>query len=50
MIRQQVAKARGETALRRLHQSMAAEHNEKAVELEVLADPLSQRATELLNL
>ena len=50
LIRQQNAKARGEIAIRRLQQSMADQHNEKAVELEVLADLLSLRATELLDL
>ena len=49
MIRQQNAKARGEKAILRRLQCKAAEYKEEAVELEVLADLLSVRATELLD-
>ena len=49
MVRQQIAKARGERAGLQILQSKAAEHKEKALELEVLADLLSLRATELLD-
>ena len=49
MIRQQNAKARGEAAICRLLQSKAAEHKERAVELDILADLLTVRVSELLD-
>ena len=47
LIRQQNAKARGEAAIIRLLQSKAAEHKDKAVELEVLGDLFYVRVSEL---
>ena len=49
MIRQQNAKARGEAAICRRLQSKAAEHKERAVELDILADLLTVRVSELLD-
>ena len=49
MIRQQYAKARGEAAICRILQSKAIQHKERAIELDILADLLSVRVSELLD-
>ena len=49
LFRQQNAKARGEAAVGRLLQSKVNEHRERAVELEVLADLLYVRVSDLLD-